>query len=222
MSIKYRKVSSKNTLNYDWDLPNYNRTALLNFIAANHPKGINSNYLEIGCAGNINFNSIFLPNKTGVDPDMGGTIKLTSDQFFDDFNKEKYDLIFLDGLHTYKQTKKDLINSLNVLNVGGVIVLDDFIPRNWKEEFTPRVQSDWNGDVWKISFELLKSIGIKFKLITIDGGQCIIFKEKGEHFIPDFYEEFSNLKFDYFYNNFNKLPIINHIEGLDWIKNNFK
>ena len=127
----------------------------------------------------------------------------------------------MDGLHTYKQTKKDLINALNVLNVGGVIVLDDFIPRNWKEEFTPRVQSDWNGDVWKISFELLKSVGIKFKLITIDGGQCIIFKEKEKPLIPDFYEKFNNLKFDYFYNNINKLPIIDHIEGLDWIISNF-
>ncbi len=220
MSIKYSKVSSKNTLDYDWKSLNYNRTALLNFIAANHPKGFKSNYLEIGCAGNINFNSIFLLNKTGVDPDIGGTLKLTSDEFFQDFNKEKYDLIFLDGLHTYKQTKKDLINALNALNLGGVIVLDDFIPRNWKEEFTPRVQSDWNGDVWKISFELLKSVGIKFKLITIDGGQCVIFKEKEKPFIPDFYEEFNNLKFDYFYNNVNKLPIINHIEGLDWIISN--
>ena len=130
----------------------------------------------------------------------------------------KFDLIFLDGLHTYKQTKRDLVNSLNVLNDCGIIVLDDFIPRDWMEDFTPRVQTQWNGDIWKISFELLNAKGIEFKILTIDGGQCVIFRKNEKTFLPDYYEDFKDLNFDYLYENFSRLPITNLEEGLNWIK----
>ena len=151
---------------------------------------------------------------------MGGTYRLTSDAYFKKYPDNKFDLIFLDGLHTYKQTKKDLSNALQVLNEGGVIVMDDFIPRDWREHFTPRVQTQWNGDIWKISFELLNAKGIEFRILTIDGGQCVIFKKQKETFIPDSYNEFKDLSFEYFFNNFSSLPIINLENGLNWLKVN--
>ena len=73
-----------------------------------------STYLEIGCFDNQLFNHINI-DKTGVDPFKGGNIKLKSDQFFK-INKKKYDCIFIDGLHTYEQVKKDIVNSINCLN----------------------------------------------------------------------------------------------------------
>ncbi len=218
MKLRFNANSSKNKLDFDWSSLNFNRTALLNFIIANHPKKIKCNYLEIGCASNINFDSICLKNKVGVDPDMGGTLRLTSDDYFSKYKESKFDLIFLDGLHTYKQTKKDLLNALDVLNDGGIIVLDDFIPRDWMEHFTPRVQTQWNGDIWKISFELLNAKGIEFKILTIDGGQCVIFRKNEKTFLPDYYEDFKDLNFDYLYENFSRLPITNLEEGLNWIK----
>ena len=218
MQLRYLKYSSKNKLEFDWTTHNFNRTALLNFIIANHPKKVECTYLEIGCASDINFDSICLDNKVGVDPDIGGTHRLTSDDYFEKYPNNTFDVIFLDGLHTYKQTKKDLLNALNVLNDGGVILMDDFIPRDWKEHFTPRVQTQWNGDVWKISFELLNAKGIKFKILTIDRGQCLIFKKQKETFIPDFYDKFKDLPFQYLYENFNSLPIIDFEEGLKLIK----
>ena len=220
MQLRYFRNSSENKLNFDWKTLNFNRTALLNFIIANHSKKVKCNYLEIGCASNINFDSICLTNKVGVDPDIGGTHRLTSDDYFEKYQDKKFDLIFLDGLHTYKQTKKDLSNALQVLNEGGVIVMDDFIPRDWREHFTPRVQTQWNGDIWKISFELLNAKGIEFRILTIDGGQCIIFKKQKETFIPDSYNEFKDLSFEYFFNNFSSLPIINLENGLNWLKVN--
>lgn len=218
MKLRYRSNYSKNELDFNWSSLNFNRTALLNFIIANHHKKVECNYLEIGCASNMNFDSICLKHKVGVDPDMGGTIRLTSDDYFAKYKDSQFDLIFLDGLHTYKQTKKDLLNALNVLNDGGIIVLDDFIPRNWKEHFTPRVQTQWNGDVWKISFELLKAKGIEFKILTIDGGQCVIFKKQKSTFLPDFYQDLKDVSFDYLYENFSSLPITNIEGGLNWIK----
>ena len=99
MKLRYRKNSSKNKLDFDWISLNFNRTALLNFIIASHPKKIKCNYLEIGCASNINFDSICVKHKVGVDPDMGGTLRLTSDDYFSKYKNSKFDLIFLDGLH---------------------------------------------------------------------------------------------------------------------------
>ena len=217
MKLKYISNKSKNKLDFDWDSQNFNRTALLNFIISCHHKKNKCNYLEIGCASNMNFDAICLTNKIGVDPDIGGTLRLTSDEFFKN-NNSTFDLIFLDGLHTYQQTKKDLINSINILNKGGIIVLDDFIPRDWKEHFTPRVQTFWNGDIWKIAFELAESQGISYRLITIDGGQCVILKDSESYFIPDLEKELLNRDFDYFFNNFKKLSVLNLDEGLSWIK----
>jgi len=217
MKIKFIKYRSRNKLEFDWNSQNFNRTALLNFIISCNPGKSNIKYLEIGCQNNYNFNAICLEDKIGVDPDIGGNLRMTSDQFFKQ-NELKFDLIFLDGLHTYEQTKRDLLNSLEIINENGVIVLDDFIPRNWREHFTPRVQTDWNGDVWKIAFELVKSKGIDFRIIAIDGGQCVIFKNSNKYYIPDSFNEFKDLNYDFYFENFNKLPVINLEVGLKWIK----
>ena len=53
-------------------------------------------------------------NKIGVDPERGGNVRKTSDNFFKN-NKKEFDVIFIDGLHIYEQCRKDVINSLKVL-----------------------------------------------------------------------------------------------------------
>ena len=68
-------------------------------------------YLEIGCDKDDNFSKIQAKIKIGVDPQRGGTKRMTSDEFFKN-NNENFDIIFLDGLHTYEQTIKDIQNSL--------------------------------------------------------------------------------------------------------------
>ncbi len=47
---------------------------------------------------------------------------MTSDSFFST-NQKNFDCIFIDGLYTYEQAKKDVINSINVLNENGMIFL---------------------------------------------------------------------------------------------------
>ena len=111
-----------------------------------------SKYLEIGCFDDELFSVIKIAHKTGVDPVSGGTIRLTSDQFFLQ-NKEYFDCIFIDGLHTYDQVKKDIRNSLKFLNENGIILLHDCLPNNFYEQATPRCQWTWNGDVWKAIVE---------------------------------------------------------------------
>ena len=77
-------------------------------------------YLEIGTFKDELFASVKCNKKIGVDPVSGGNVRKTSDKFFLE-NKEKFDLIFIDGLHHYNQVKKDIANSLVALNDKGVI-----------------------------------------------------------------------------------------------------
>ena len=52
--------------------------------------------------------------------------KMTSNDFFKK-NDKYFDLIYVDGDHSSDQVKIDLINSWNVLNNGGFLVLDDYM-----------------------------------------------------------------------------------------------
>ena len=107
--IKNERFSKK--FNYDWN-KTQTRFDIIN-------KLINSkkfkSYLEIGCQSDVNFSKIKIENKVGVDPQSGGTLRMTSDEFFSQ-NKDTFDLIFIDGLHIHEQVLKDIDNSLNVLN----------------------------------------------------------------------------------------------------------
>ena len=161
-------------INIDWDKILYNR---MSFISLAIQKFRNCEYLEIGCASNVCFSSIPLINKTGVDPENGGNIRDTSDNFFKN-NKKNFDVIFIDGLHQYEQCRKDIINSLKVLNENGLIFLHDMIPRSWAEENVPRLQGIWSGNVWKVALEIIKTKGIDFFVIKADHGVGVIKKKE--------------------------------------------
>ena len=64
--------------NYDWN-KTQTRFDIIN-------KLINSkkfkSYLEIGFQSDVNFSKIKIENKVGVDPQSGGTLRMTSDEFF--------------------------------------------------------------------------------------------------------------------------------------------
>ena len=123
-------------------------------------------YLEIGCFRNELFGNIKCEKKVGVDPYFGGTIRKTSDEFFLT-NKENFDLIFIDGLHMYFQAKKDILNSLKILNSDGVIMLHDCLPNNVYDQAIPRCKYIWNGDVWKaiVEFRTFEYIHVKRILV---------------------------------------------------------
>ena len=95
------------------------------------------NYLEIRCDDDLLFSKIKIQHKIGVDPSCGGNVRLTSDDFFN-INKEKFDLIFINGLHHYDQVKKDINHSLEVLNPNGLILLHDCLPCRQSHQAIPR------------------------------------------------------------------------------------
>lgn len=87
-------------------------------------------YLEVGVQYGFTLASVEVKNKTGVDPNLMFNPKLapglklhrtTSDEFFSELPEEiQYDLVFLDGLHTFEQTARDFLNALKHLRPGGL------------------------------------------------------------------------------------------------------
>ncbi len=152
-------------------------------------------YLEIGCFDNELFDNIKTTYKTGVDPVSGGTIRLTSDQFFKN-NKESFDCVFIDGLHTYNQVKKDIHNSLKYLNINGIIMLHDCLPNNFYEQATPRCQWIWNGDVWKAVVECRTDKNLDVYTCYADFGIGVIFKRPNKNLLKYQITDFSKLKFE--------------------------
>lgn len=122
---------------------------------------VNPSYLEIGVWNGDTFKNINSQIKDGVDPGQYCdchyvNYKMTSDEFFENHISKKYDIIFIDGLHTAYQVSKDIYNSLNSLNDGGVIVLDDVYPHNENEQNALDLNKvgAQTGDVWKAVYNI--------------------------------------------------------------------
>jgi len=170
-------------------------------------------YLEIGCFDNELFNHINCNKKVGIDPYTGGTIRKTSDKFFED-NKEKFDCIFIDGLHTYSQVKKDIDNSLKFLNPDGIILLHDCLPNNYFEQATPRSQYIWNGDVWKAIVECRTIKDIDTYTCYADFGIGVILNRKNQNILDIKYNKFSKIKFNDYFTNYKEYMNIIEFEDL--------
>jgi hypothetical protein len=183
----------------------YSRLDMINyFIKKNDYKS----YLEIGCDKNQIFSQITLSKKIGVDPYSGGNVRKTSDDFFKE-NAEKFDLIFIDGLHVYEQVKKDIINSINFLNKEGVILVHDCLPDTIGKQAVPRYKMQWNGDVWKAIVDLRQRDDLEIHTCFVDQGIGIIKKQINSSILK-INKKTQDLKFSDFYHNHKEyLRIIN-------------
>jgi hypothetical protein len=124
------------------------RTDIINFFINKYDY---KSYLEIGVANpSENFFKITVDNKISVDPNVSNAnFVMTSDNFFKE-NNEKFDVIFIDGLHESEQVYRDINNSINSLNDGGTIILHDCNPHSEIIQLVPQIQGgEWTGDCWK-------------------------------------------------------------------------
>lgn len=126
------------------------RSAILNTLVEKY--GYQS-YLEIG-QGNRdqNLDWIQCRIKIGVDPapNLNAAYRMTSDEFFA-LNNDRFDLVFIDGLHHADQAERDFVNALDALNDNGTIVVHDCNPTSeeWQLVPPPKKARAWTGDVWK-------------------------------------------------------------------------
>jgi len=212
---KWAHHSDARRFDWDWRETNYNRIAAVNLLLS---KVSEPSYLEIGCASNALFNSVPVLHKVGVDPVSGGTERKTSDDFFKS-NTTQFDVIFIDGLHTYEQARRDVINSIKCLKENGWIALHDMLPRDWTEHHIPVVTRDvWCGDVWKVAFELSQTDGIDFKILKIDYGVGVFRVLKRDVVLKDLTGELRDKEFSYYYDNIKALPVVDWKDAQQWLR----
>jgi hypothetical protein len=138
-------------------------------------------YLEIGVntpsQPGYNWIGVKIPTKHGVDPNVKTTFQMTSDEFFEKHIAQKYDIIFIDGLHIFEQVYKDILNSLNNLNDSGTIVVHDCNPVFEITQRRVRASDAWHGDVWKAILKLkVEKKDIEVCTVDTDEGCGIIRK----------------------------------------------
>lgn len=134
---------------------------------------------------------------------------MTSDTFFLK-NKKTFDIIFIDGLHIYDQVKRDVLNSIKVLNKNGFILLYDWLPRKISEQHVPRMRNLWTGDVWKVIVDLRTNKNLDTYTLIADMGIGIVLKRKNRNLLK-LDKEFKKLNFkDYFYNHKKFMNLISY------------
>jgi hypothetical protein len=129
-------------------------------------------YLEIGVFEGETFANVKSPRRYGVDPEPVFDVNLlprrskfavvTSDEFFASVRRSrKFDVAFIDGLHTFEQTYRDVINTLSHVRRGAVLI-DDTVPSDeysaipdQEESYRARDEAGlegrpWHGDVWRV------------------------------------------------------------------------
>jgi len=90
------------------------------------------------------------------------TFLQTSDDFFAGsdgfahFGELPVDLAFIDGMHLAEFALRDFMNTEKHMSPGGVIILDDMLPRNSLEAQRIRRTVAWAGDVYKVHTVLRK------------------------------------------------------------------
>ena len=111
----------------------------------------------------------------------------------------------------FAQTQKvNIENSLKFLNQNGVILLHDCLPRTIWNQIFPRINSDWNGDVWKSIVHSRTFNHIDTYTFVADRGIGIIFPRSNRKILNlKNGLDFKNLKYkDYFMNHDDYMNLI--------------
>lgn len=150
--------------------PNNWSTRRINAVRAAHPWM--RTYLEIGLEYGHTLENVAFPLRTGVDPEPQFDVQALppgvdihvgpSDEFFERISPDRtFDLAFIDGLHTFEQTYRDVIHAFDHCP-HGVLLIDDVIPSDWISAIPDHKVSlaerrrhgitdlSWHGDVYKV------------------------------------------------------------------------
>jgi predicted O-methyltransferase YrrM len=167
-------------------------------------------YLEIGVNKGKTFSHVKIAKKVAVDPVFLCDTKVdnpnihfhevTSDYFFANIAKsyEPFDVIYLDGLHTFEQTFRDFCASLSFAHRNTIWLIDDTVPtglaasmkdldRSRKiRSLTGDTSKNWMGDVFKVVFAI-HDFFPQMSYATFSGhGQTAVWFEPRLNFEPIF------------------------------------
>ena len=163
-------------------------------------------YLEIGVHGGDTFHLIRAKEKIAVDPifhfDIEEAIQrdrsslyyaVDSDRYFQESATGVFDVIFIDGLHTFEQTLSDLLNTLMFIRADSIIIIDDVLPNGHcaaiadLETFikvhaaTEEPSGAWMGDVYRLVYFIAAFMPMwSFSTVAENHGQLIMWREPRE------------------------------------------
>jgi capsular polysaccharide biosynthesis protein len=168
-----------------------------------------SNYLEIGVHRGITFQKVNVDKKVAVDPKFSLNkneypkekvvfLEITSDEFFINHAKNypAFDLIYLDGLHTFEQTFRDFCASLACAHSKTIWLIDDTCPGSYAQaqpslqrcrqiqKISGEKDGSWMGDVFKI-VAAIHDFFPQYSFATFpDHGQTVVWHKRREDFEP--------------------------------------
>ena len=164
-------------------------------------------YLEVGVHKGKTFHAVKAARKVAVDPTFVFDLdaaradpanaaceyhQITSDAYFCDrlAMDQQFDVIFLDGLHTFDQTLKDLLNAIECLKPHGLIIIDDVMPSSYGASLrdVERMKAlhritggsgEWMGDVFRLVFFISQYMPFySFATMGENHGQLIVWRER--------------------------------------------
>lgn len=184
-------------------------------------------YLEVGVSKGDTFHHLKADFRVAVDPnfrfdweaeqaqrgDRAQYHQVTSDEYFGSIidPDQLFDVIYLDGLHTFEQTLRDLTNALNHLAPRGVILIDDVRPpsyhasladhANFRElrRYVKDSRNSWMGDVYKLIW-FIDTFYQSLSYATVDNnhGQAVVWRERREFVTERSVTEIGDLSFESF------------------------
>lgn len=166
-------------------------------------------YLEIGVNKGETFFAVQCADKIAVDPmflfDLTAAkarepqakfYQVTSDEFFCDITpvSARFEVIYLDGLHTFEQTLRDFTNAIEFLAPNGLILIDDIRPNSYDasipdihrayelKAMLSNGDGSWMGDTFKLMF-FIQTFYPQFSYRTIgdNHGQGVVWKARRRH-----------------------------------------
>jgi hypothetical protein len=161
-------------------------------------------YLEIGVSEGETFFAVNADKKVAVDPVFGFSVEdakrnheecefhqITSDGYFSEVidPEQRFDVIYLDGMHTFEQTLRDFTNAIHFLKPDGIIVIDDVVPNSYQaalpsqldafnvKDFTGSTDNSWMGDTYKLVF-FLRAFVPTYEVRTVadNHGQAVVWR----------------------------------------------
>ncbi|XPV76643.1 MAG: class I SAM-dependent methyltransferase [Desulfovibrio sp.] len=194
-------------------------------------------YLEVGVSEGDTFFNVDIKHKVAVDPyfqfdymqyQTDSTIlhQIPSDEYFIHHAEgQKFDIIFLDGLHTFEQTFRDFCNTQCVAHDKTIWLIDDTVPSDiysahtisseaiaLRSLETKNVSGLWHGDVYKTIFAIADFFPMFSYCTSEEPGyeQTFVYKRPVRHFTPLFnnLEAISRLEYFDFFKRKNHLKLM--------------
>jgi Methyltransferase domain len=151
-------------------------------------------YLEVGTQDGNCFKEIICEHKVCIDIKKSYeklTYEMSSDDYFKKFN-DKFDIIFVDGLHTEEQTIKDIAGSLVILNENGTIIVHDCLPDTAEATAQHFCGTSYMAPIWY----RMKITNVTVQVVDTDTGCAIIRRGKNNVYEEVTYEQAR--QYDYF------------------------